>query len=68
MNRVAPELAARDEQIAAAERDLDAAQSRWRTQPRWSRSCTTVSTCPPGRSWPSSLIPASAPTASPPGR
>jgi hypothetical protein len=68
MTKVAPDLAARDEQIAAAERELDAAPSRWRSWSRRSCSCPTASTCPPGRSWPSLLIPASAPTASPPGR
>jgi hypothetical protein len=61
MTKGAPDLAARDEPIAAAERELAAAQSRGRTRPRRSRSCTTASTCPPGRSWPSILIPASAP-------
>jgi hypothetical protein len=46
MTKVAPELATRDEQIAAAERELAAAPSRWRTRPRRSRSCTTASPCP----------------------
>jgi hypothetical protein len=68
MTKGAPELAARDAQIAAAERELAAAPSRWRTRPRRSCSCTTASTCPPGRSWPSLLIPTSAPTALSPGR
>jgi hypothetical protein len=61
MTKGAPELAARAAQIAAAERELAAAPSRGRTRPRRSRSCPTASTCPPGRSWPSLLIPASAP-------
>ena len=37
MTTGAPDLATRDAQIAAAERDLDAAQSRGRTRPRRSR-------------------------------
>jgi hypothetical protein len=68
MTKGAPELAARAAQIAAAESQLAAAPSRWCTRPRRSRSCTTAPTCPPGRSWPSLLIPAWAPIASPPGR
>jgi hypothetical protein len=46
MTKGAPELAARNAQIAAVERELAAAPSRWRTRPRWSRSCTTAVTCP----------------------
>jgi hypothetical protein len=68
MTKGAPDLAACDAQIAAAERQLAAAPSHWCTRSHRSCSCTTVSTYPPGRRWPSILIPAWAPTASPPGR